>query len=105
MSITKERRDELRHMLADWGTNADPFDYVGDRVKESLIPLLDALNAAEADRDRLRAALEDIADPVGYLRRYAEAQGGQFNGGMVQHIVTPYFLSEMARKALDLGHD
>ena len=57
MTITKEHRDELRRLHADWGTAEDPFDYIGDRMKDCLLPLLNALDAAEAERDRLRAAL------------------------------------------------
>ena len=69
-------------------------------MRNNLIPLLDALEAAEAERDRMRTKLRDIADPIGYLRRYAEEQGGQFNGAMAHHIITPHFLSKMAEEAL-----
>ena len=49
---------------------------------------------------RLEAALQEIADPIGTLRKRAEAQGTRLNGLMIPHIVTPHYLSQIARDAL-----
>lgn len=46
-------------------------------------------------------ALEDIANPIGALQRYAKEQGRQLDGHMaVQLSKDPYFIQGMASDAL-----
>jgi hypothetical protein len=62
MTVTKEQRDELRRLHAAWQNAADFSDALNDytdKAHDLAIPLLDALDAAEAERDRLREALKD----------------------------------------------
>jgi chromosome segregation ATPase len=61
------------------------------------------LSGLQHERTRVAAlekALRQIADPVGHLRREAEAQGARLNGAMIPHVVTTHYLSEIARAAL-----
>ena len=54
-----------------------------------------------AELDRLRWALEDVVDPVGHLRRYAEEQGRELDGGAAYRVGNDLaFVQGIARKAL-----
>ena len=51
--------------------------------------------------ERLRQALEDVVNPLGHLRRYAEEQGRQLNG-MAYGIANDLgYVQSIARKAIN----
>jgi hypothetical protein len=49
---------------------------------------------------QLVEALENIANPLSYLRRKAEKDGGKLNGHAIHIANDPEFLKSIARKAL-----
>lgn len=53
------------------------------------------------ENERLRAALQKIANPIGYFQEYAKQEGRQIDGHMaVQISKDPGWLSSEAAKAL-----
>lgn len=59
-------------------------------------------SAGEGDAEvaRLRQALQDVADPIGYLRREAEAKGERL-GGMAYSIANDlHFVKQIASRAI-----
>lgn len=53
------------------------------------------------ENKHLRAALQHIADPIGYLRKEAESKGEQLNGSWaVRYAESVSTLREVARSAL-----
>jgi len=63
---------------------------------ESILNLIPTPAAAE----RLRQGLEDVCDPLGYLRRMAEAQGNSLGGMAYQIANDPATLQRIAKDAL-----
>ena len=49
---------------------------------------------------RLREALEDVVNPLGNLKRYADKEGSQLNGMAYSIANDLSFVQELARKAL-----
>lgn len=59
------------------------------------------IQAAFANREaRLVGALEDVANPLGYLQRKAEAEGAQLNGMAWQIANDPHVIKSIAKEAL-----
>ena len=59
------------------------------------------IQAAFAEREaRLVGALEDVINPLGYLKRHAEAKGSQLNGMAYQIANDPSFAKSIAKEAL-----
>lgn len=53
------------------------------------------------ENKRLRAALEEIANPIAAFQRKAKAEGAKVNGSMAVMLSNdPGYLKEIARKAL-----
>ena len=60
-----------------------------------------AIQAAFAEREApLVEALEDVINPLGYLKRHAEAKGSQLNGMAYQIANDPSFAKSIANEAL-----
>lgn len=76
----------------------DPLT-VGDlRAMSSLI---DDFAKVQSELAAARKALEDIVDPIGALRQYAESQGRQLDGYMAVILSRdPHHLQSIAREAL-----
>jgi len=56
------------------------------------------------ENERLRDALQKIANPIGYFREYAKQEGRELDGHMaVQISKDPGWLSSEAAKALSSG--
>jgi hypothetical protein len=56
------------------------------------------------ENERLRAALQKIANPIGYFQEYAKQEGREIDGHMaVQISKDPGWLSSEAAKALSSG--
>lgn len=76
--------------------NAVSFTSSGD-VRQAA----DLIEALAAEIARLREALEEIADPIGFIQREAAAEGNQINGAMLVQIANdPAHLKRIARTAL-----
>lgn len=59
------------------------------------------LKAVFAKREaHLVEALEDVVDPLGYLKRHAEAKGSQLSGMAYQIANDPSFAKSIAKEAL-----
>lgn len=59
------------------------------------------IQAAFAEREaRLVGALEDVVNPLGYLKRHAEARGSHLNGMAYQIAHDPSFAKSIAKEAL-----
>lgn len=67
MNVTKEERDELRRLHTAWQEATTFCSARDDFVQEAAdmaLPLLDALAAAEAERDRLQRRLAKVEDII-----------------------------------------
>jgi len=52
--------------------------------------------------ERLRGALNDVCDTIGYLRRMAEERGSKLDGAQAYALcLDPQFIRSIARKALE----
>lgn len=66
--------------------------------------LADALETEKAKFMRIREALDEIANPIGAMRRRAEAEGGRLNGPMAVTLASDAsYLSGLAARALTGG--
>ena len=69
-------------------------------MKNTLPALLAEREAMKADIARLRGGLEDVANPIEHLRRYAESRGSKLNGGAYSIGNNLAFVQQIARDAL-----
>lgn len=80
--------ERLKKYNEDWRTRAGLAKEVADAI---------------AEIERLRAALQRIADPIQYLQEYAKERGREVNGRMAVHIASdPNWMKNEAAMALSL---
>ncbi len=93
-----ERRACVLHAAAAWGIDGDGFklDKLSARIRE----LSQSITEAEALADRLAEALGDVIDPLGYLRRTADAEGSKLSGAAYAVANDPGFVRSIAESAL-----
>lgn len=121
MNVTDETKAELRRLHAEF-TRADEQlaratlnanerrmrQEAADEAERYLAhawighgpSVLDALAAAEAERDKMRAALEEIVDPLPALHRRAVANGHRLSGMACEIAHSRSHAVSIARAAL-----
>lgn len=90
-------REEIEGLIKTLREN-EACNALSDRAAQALTALL-------AENERLREALRDVADPLSYLRRMAEAQGSTLNGMAYQIANDPEQIKRIARAALNKDPD
>jgi uncharacterized protein YPO0396 len=88
--------NEVRRLAAERDLALASFE--ADRAK--LTRCLETQRKIEAENARLRAALDEIIDPIAGLRRRAEAEGGKLNGMAWSIANSINHLQQIARAAL-----
>lgn len=63
--------------------------------------MAEELETLKGERDLYCQALENIADPIGYLRKEAEKLGVFLNGMAFEVIKSPEFFKQIAQPALE----
>lgn len=64
------------------------------------------VESLERERDGLREALNEIANPIRYMRKTAEKEGSKLNSLMALELSNdPHYLKDIALKALAKGAD
>jgi len=67
---------------------------------EGYLYIFDKFNEVCAERDRLRQALTDVVNPLGALKRHADAQGGRLNE-MAHSVANNLgYVQDIAKRAL-----
>lgn len=66
----------------------------------NLSPQSQLIADAIAEIERLRIALEEIADPMNFMRREAEETGRILTGDALLLAINGYYLGSIARRAL-----
>lgn len=114
LALLRDSRDRLQEELSVMTKNRDDCANVFkiDRAHEMSGPAPECAcpscslhHKFKAERDRLQEALREIAEPVPFMRKRAEAQGGKLNGHMAVILSDDAnFLKAIAREALkDIG--
>jgi|InoplaM3AM_1038557.scaffolds.fasta_scaffold08625_1 hypothetical protein len=62
--------------------------------------MTDLEKALAAENERMREALKDVCDPLGNLRRRAEAEGKVLSGYAYKIANSLAFVQDIARRAL-----
>lgn len=90
------------HETPDEAKSAALADYSA-RVLSAIYDEPEAGDWINSEIVRLRAALNDVTNPLEYLRRHAEADGNKLNGMAYQIANDLHFVQKIAKDALEQG--
>ena len=100
--FTVEARVALPYWLGEVKRLRELTDALGDEVLGANADLAKANIALRTENERLREALDEIANPVKHMRDEAERKGARLNGLAIQLANNAAFLRNIARDALEV---
>jgi chromosome segregation ATPase len=100
-AILREKLAAAESEKADTDLAFNHANEVIEKLDADLDTAKAALLSAQKEIERLREALQEIAEPIPFMRKRAEAEGAKINGPMAVALAGDHqFLKSVARAAL-----